>query len=390
MYPEQKGGAVSRLPLSALLSQVLVAFTIEFDNEFEHQMPHRTTKHGAPTDPRYAPWLVSLVMWFNCMQFVGEEGVTVGELQYLARTETNLAGMQRWRYIVVEPDPTGNRSKRPLPDAMIHPTPAGRKAQEVWRPLSSIIEKRWQSRFGEGEIDQLREALRGLISQIDVELPDCLPILRYGLFSREHHPGDDRSLGMSTDHERRMLVGDGNGSTSRLTLSVLLSRVLLAFAIEFERESDVSLAISANILRVLNEQEVRVRDLPLLTGVSKEAISMAMGILQEGHLALVEPDPTGSRFKVVRLTPKGREALDAYYQLLGVLEKRWQSRFGKDNIQNLRKLLEHLVGDATAQLSPLFKGLEPYPDGWRAAVRKPDTLPHYPMVLHRGGFPDGS
>jgi hypothetical protein len=34
----------------------------------------------------------------------------------------------------------------------------------------------------------------------------------------------------------------------------------------------------------------------------------------------------------------------------------------------------------------LFRGLEPHPDGWRASVRKPNTLPHYPMVLHRGGF----
>jgi hypothetical protein len=30
-----------RLPLSALVSQVLVAFTIELDNEFELRMPHR-------------------------------------------------------------------------------------------------------------------------------------------------------------------------------------------------------------------------------------------------------------------------------------------------------------------------------------------------------------
>src|SRR5205085_1639697 len=99
---EQKGGA-PRLPLSALLSQVLVAFTIEFDNEFEHQMPHRTTKHGATPGSPYAPWLVSLAMWSNCMRFVGEEGITLGELQRLARTTTNLAGMQRWGYILVEP-----------------------------------------------------------------------------------------------------------------------------------------------------------------------------------------------------------------------------------------------------------------------------------------------
>ena len=35
-------------------------------------------------------------------------------------------------------------------------------------------------------------------------------------------------------------------------------------------------------------------------------------------------------------------------------------------------------------------GLVAYPDNWRAAVRRPATLPHYPMVLYRGGYPDGS
>jgi hypothetical protein len=76
--------------------------------------------------------------------------------------------------------------------------------------------------------------------------------------------------------------------------------------------------------------------------------------------------------------------------LVWAIEERWQARFGKDPIRNLRESLGRLVSSPTTQLSPLFKGLEPYPDGWRTSVRKPDTLPHYPMVLHRGGFPDGS
>jgi hypothetical protein len=38
----------------------------------------------------------------------------------------------------------------------------------------------------------------------------------------------------------------------------------------------------------------------------------------------------------------------------------------------------------------LLAGLEPYPDNWRAKIRKPTELPHFPMVLHRGGYPDGS
>jgi len=81
---------------------------------------------------------------------------------------------------------------------------------------------------------------------------------------------------------------------------------------------------------------------------------------------------------------------DAYGQLLGAIEKRWQARFGDDTIRALRESVERLVGEPTAQRSPLFRGLEPHPEGWRASLRRPDTLPYFPMVLHRGGFPDGS
>jgi DNA-binding MarR family transcriptional regulator len=357
------------LPLSTLLSQALVAFTIEFDNEFERQMPHRTTNHGSTAGARPGPWLVSLVMWSNCMQFVGEEGLTVRELERRARTQTNWDGMQRWGYIVVQPDPADSRPKPPRSHWVVRATPKGRQAQEVWRPLFAAIEKRWQERFGKQEIDQLRESLWALLSQMDVELPDCLPILGYGLLSRGPDPKTGAPGGLKAS------------SGSRLPLSALLSQVLLAFAIEFERESDLSLAISANVVRVLDEKGVPVRDLPLLSGVSKEAISMAMGYLQKRQVATVEPDPAGGRAKVALLTPQGRKAQDAYRQLLGIIEERWQARFGKDTIRILRKMLEGLA---------LFRGLEPYPDGWRASIRKPHTLPHYPMVLHRGGFPDGS
>jgi hypothetical protein len=87
----------------------LVAFTIEFDNESERQIAHRTTDHGSTSGTRNGPWLVSMATWSNCMKFVGEEGLTVRELERLARTWTNLAGMQRWGYIVVEPDPADPR-----------------------------------------------------------------------------------------------------------------------------------------------------------------------------------------------------------------------------------------------------------------------------------------
>ncbi len=366
-----------RLPLSSLLSQVLVAFTIEFDNEFERRMPHRTTRGGSTTS-RHAPWLVSLVMWANCMQFICKEGVSVRRLEELARTPTNLKGMERWGYIIVEPDPADGRPKPPRSDWIVRATPAGQKAQETWRPLSTVIERRWKARFGKDEIGQLRESLLGLVRRMDAGLPDCLPILRYGLFSK--------------GPERQRLPTDGfdDRSSSHLPLPALLSRVLLSFAIEFERTSKVSLAIGANLVRVLDERGVRVRDLPLLTGVSKEAISMALGVLQKMHAAVVGPDPTVSGAQVARLTSRGRELQLAHRELLGDIEARWRVRFGEDALVALRGSLEALVGEPTARPSPLVRGLKPYPDGWRASVCAPHTLPHYPMVLHRGGFPDGS
>jgi hypothetical protein len=116
---------------------------------------------------------------------------------------------------------------------------------------------------------------------------------------------------------------------------------------------------------------------------------------------VVGPDPGASQRKAARLTPKGSRAQDSGRRLAGVIEQRWQARYGADRIGRLRESLRGLFeqpGDGPPRLS---EGLRPYPDGWRA--HKPylaqtaamiddpgESLPHYPVVSHRGGFPDGS
>ncbi len=373
------GSGVNGLPLATLLSQVLVAFTIEFDNEFEHQMQHRTTRFSAAGESRRGPWLVSMVMFSNLMRFVTGDGVTVGELQTLARTaKLSLTGMERWGYIRVEPDPADSRPRLRHRDWVVRPTAKGRKAQEVWRPLFDVIGKRWQARFGKDMIDALRESLTALVTRLGAGLPDYLPVLGYGLRAEVY------------SHEGKVPATLEIGFAARLDLSAMLSRVLLAFTIDFESESDLSLAICANVVRLLDDSGVRVRDLPRLSGVSKEAIKMALGFLAKRRHIVLEPDPTAARTKLVRLTPKGHLVQDAYRQRLSAVEGRWTERVGRDNIINLRETLQRLVGEPTAASAPLFLGLEPHPGGWRASVPKPDTLPHYPMVLHRGGYPDGS
>jgi len=332
------------MKLPTLLSHALVAFTIEFDNEFEHSIPHRTARYGGAS----GPWLASMAMFLNCMQFVGDDGVHARELEALARTPTNLNGMERWGYLHVE------RSTK-----MIQATEKGRLAREVWKPLFGIIEKRWEDRFGKNQIEELRQALEAIVSQLDIKLPDCLPILGYGLVGK-----------VST---RKNAPRDENHS-----LAALLAKVLLAFTLEFERESELSLAICANVLRMLNEEGVRVRDLPRVSGVSKEAIAVALGFLQKRGFAEVE---SRGAVRIAGLTPKGIAAKTECAGLLKAVEERWEKRF---DLASLRKSLEPLTNER------LISALEPHPDGWRASVPKPATLPHYPMVLHRGGYPDGS
>jgi DNA-binding MarR family transcriptional regulator len=173
-------------------------------------------------------------------------------------------------------------------------------------------------------------------------------------------------------------------------LSPLLGGVLLAFTVEFESGSRLSLPISATSLRVLEPPGTLVGDLPRLTGVSREANAMCTGWLERHGCAVVEPVASGRRGKVVRLTPKGEKAQQKYRRLLALTGESWQSTYGADVVAALRAALEDVVGDGTYTSSPLAAGLVPYPDNWRSKVRRPETLPHHPMVLHRGGCPDGS
>lgn len=366
----------ARLPLSALLSQTLVAFTIEFDNEAEHRIPHRTTVQGRSVAAGPAPWLVSMAMWMNCMRFVPEQGITVRELECRARARTNWNGMIRWRYIYLEPAPDDPRPKPPQSAMMVRATAGGRAAQQIWAPLGEEIATRWKERFGAGAVDGLRASLAAIAVELPAGLPDCLPILGYGLYTR---PLDSRRC-----------PGTAEADVARLSLPELLARALAAFAVEFELESEVSLAIGANVLRVMDEDTVRVRDLPLRSGVSKEAIAMALSFLTTQGYATVQAEARGSRVPVLLLTAKGVEAQERYRRVLRAVEKRWAERWGAAPIERLRAALEPLAGKGTAEDSPLFAGLEPYPEGWRARARKPATLPHFPMVLHRGGYPDGS
>jgi len=348
-----------KLPLTALLSHVLVALTIEIDNEVERRAPHRTTRQG-PSE-RTGPWLVSTVMYFNCMHHVDDAGITAKDLERQARTKTNLHGMQRWGYITLGED------------GKVYPTAAGRKAREIWEKLFPIVEGTWQDRYGEARIAALRQALIALIDSLRLDMPDCLPILGYGLVS-------------SAATVSKRVTQDA--AIAELPLVALLSKTLLAIAFEFERDSDVSLAIAANVLRLVDDQGVAVREIPPQAGISKEAVSTALSFLEKQGYVTIETAMKGTkRTKRAMLTRKGSLSRDVAVQRIGDLEVRWRKRFGAETIDALRAALEQLADPSEASL---LLALDAPPECWRASVPKTTHLPHFPVVLHRGGYPDGS
>jgi DNA-binding MarR family transcriptional regulator len=376
--------------LSVLLSQALVAFTIEIDNEAELRLPHSTTRHrstASDSDRRRGPWLTSFVMYANVLRYVGEEGTTVARLTEHARTtRLQLAGLQRWRYVTVEP-PTGLPARTlPHPESLVLLTPGGRRACSVWADMPRLVEDRWRARFGGAAVDGLRRSLVALIEALPFDTPAYLPMV---------FPTQNGKAERLSPREGGASPPTWSARTTRdADLTALLSAVLLSFTLDVEAEARISMAIGSNTLRVLQPcieaEPVSVRDLPRLTGVSKEANAMCAGWLARHGCVEVVPNPAANRGKVVRLTAKGRAAQSKHQRLLDSTETLWRTTYGAASLGHLVDALVPIVGDGTFAASPLAAGLEPSEGTWRASVSRPETLPHYPMVLHRGGYPDGS
>jgi DNA-binding MarR family transcriptional regulator len=199
----------------------------------------------------------------------------------------------------------------------------------------------------------------------------------------------------------QLAMAGAAGDPATLGLSVLLARVLLTYTVDYERVAPLSLPVSANVLRVLSGAGTRVRDLPVLAGVSREAVSSSTGFLERGGYVELGPDPAAPRGQIIRLTDRGRSASQAHGEICRGVEDLWPDRFGAARIGRLRDRLKDVAGHRCGDQPTISLGLRPYPDGWRARGRyraqsqavlaDPWTaLPRHPMVLHRGGFPDGS
>ncbi len=172
-----------------------------------------------------------------------------------------------------------------------------------------------------------------------------------------------------------------------LGLLGLVAQSLMNITIEFDTNAMVPLCVAQNMLAPLTDEPTLVRDLPAVTGVAKKAWDSGVPVMERLGLWNVEPVARG-RGKQVRLTDAGTAMRDTFGVSLRQIENDWAARCTAP-LAHLRAELEAFVADGSPS-APVFTGLEPYPDGWRAQLAPIKTLPRHPVVSHRGGYPDGS
>jgi len=388
--------AESWRPLSALLSQVLVAYTVEFDNEFERRM----------AEAGYPGATVSLTVWHSLMRFLASNEARVNDLEkkavaVLAPVNFQLGCLERWRFLTLQSDPTDarpvrramhHRAGRELRDGwgsgrgirydwIVRLTPKGQKAIVIWPGLFAEIHQRWQQRFGVEVID----GLRGALTEVAAQLHSSHPV----------------AAAAEKVHTTANLPG-------------LLAHLLLAFTREFDRQSQAPLWLCANTLRVLREKPVAEREIARLTGASSETSGIGWQVKPFIALAV---DAKARRGKMLRLNARGLAAQAEYWKLVEKIEKGWDDRFGAQKIREVRERLEALFRLRDPDGSPLLaKGMIP-PQGVKRAgeqtaslgarkvgvaarkrikdlvaqteefVRDPvNALPHYPLWDMNRGF----
>ena len=370
------------MPLPAQLSAAFVAMAIEIDNAAEQRIAHRTTSFGGSGD-RGSVWLTSIAMWFTAVRaLVEEDGLTVAEVRERTGLDTNVDGLRRWGYVTV--GGVGRRledQKRPIPkpSSVLALTGRGRDAAAVWQPLPATVEQRWRDRFGDGAVSRLRRALSAVLPPAERGLPDYLPILTVGLWAERHRAAP---LRVAT---RPAAGGSDDGVPPLISL---LARVLLGLTLDYEAEARLALPVWADGVRLLAAEPVPVRELPARSGVATEAMTMVLKHLQRAGCVDITAIP-GRRGKQAGLTERGQRAHAAGSRRFAGLRPAGALGAGAA-VAELRAALDPVVGDGTRGGSPLFSGLEPEPGNWRANIEPAQLLPWHPIVLHRGGYPDGS
>ena len=96
------------------------------------------------------------------------------------------------------------------------------------------------------------------------------------------------------------------------------------------------------------EHGSRLTELAERAGLTKQAVGEAVAELEKlGYLERV-PDPDDGRAKIIKVTPRGLEAVVTGRRLFAEIEREWAEQVGEDLLAALREAAERIVDLETA------------------------------------------
>lgn len=97
------------------------------------------------------------------------------------------------------------------------------------------------------------------------------------------------------------------------------------------------------LLIPLAEGGLHASDLAATLGVSRQAMAQLIATLERNGYLERAVDPADARAKLIRLTPRGREALDVMHATGRAIDADWEKRLGADRMAELRDGLHQLL-----------------------------------------------
>jgi|TARA_B100002003_G_C14156875_1_gene557230 DNA-binding MarR family transcriptional regulator len=322
----------SSTPLSVLLSHAFTAFTDDYN---------KTTSGG-----RIKP---HMGVWSNVLRWIGDEGLDqreLGKLAILSRRALRVAvrNVEEQGWLTVEQMHETRGAK------VLRLTSEGRQARGIGESLIDEAEQGWRSRFGNGRVDKLRSSLAALAGQFEIELPYYLT--GYGTADLQvtggayfpEQPGPPRIPAHGQDWP--VVIRDPDSDVANLPLPALLSQVLAAFTIDYERERLGWLAIASRFLQLVDAEGATLGQLQEIEGFAADTslkywVNGSGKPLLERHLiVVVEPGKPRDMNRRVYLTPKGRRMRGSYPHAVMEIERNWESLYGAGHVTNIRTTLE--------------------------------------------------
>ena len=87
----------------------------------------------------------------------------------------------------------------------------------------------------------------------------------------------------------------------------------------------------------------RLTELAERSGLTKQAVGEVIPELEQLGYVTREPDPGDRRAKIIKLTPKGRDACLTGRRLFAEIEREWAEQLGEELLEGLREAAERIA-----------------------------------------------